>query len=288
MPSSKTQKVTLLVTWGLGLCALVQLSGCAIAPEQLALRQRLEAGVQTPEDRVRFATPAPEFAQLVASGHDWPPAATGRADGALMHAAVRGDLAATKAALMAGGRVNATTEWGGTPVLLAAQQGQADVVRSLLRAGAAADGRGGAMSPLAAAALGGHTEVVKLLLSKGAQVDANTDAGETPLMLAVRLNRVETAAVLLEAGASLNARNRQGDSLSMVAISENYPAMLALLLRRGANPHTPDRDGLTPLYWAEFYKREDMVQLLLAAGAKPDVKKVAMPTSSSYSLGEFQ
>ncbi|WP_342617536.1 ankyrin repeat domain-containing protein [Rhodoferax sp. GW822-FHT02A01] len=287
MPSSDAHSSSLLVTFGLGLCLLVQISGCAMAPEQLALRRRLEAGVQTPEDMVRFRTPDAENKQLVASGQDWPPASTVSANGVLMKAASNGDLAATKAALNAGAHVNAVTEWGSTPVQLAAQQGQGDVVRHLLRAGAVADGRGGAMSPLAAAALGGHAEVVKLLISKGAQVDGNTDTGESPLMQAVRLNRVDAAAALLEAGARLQARSRQGDSLCMVAINENYPAMLALLLRHGASPSTSDRDGLTPLYWAEFYKRDDMVQLLLAAGAKPDVKKLALPASSSYTLGEF-
>ncbi len=297
MPSSNLTRPARarLSSWGLGLCAVVQLSGCAMAPAQLALRQRLEAGVQTPEDTVRFKTPREEQLQLVASAQDWPQltatnsstSATATAGAALMKAASTGDLAATKAALLGGARVNATNTWDSTPVLLAAQEGHADVVRTLLRAGASANGRGGAMTPLAAAALGGHTEVVRLLLGSGAQTDTSTESGESALMLAVRMNRVAAATALLEAGASLKVRNRQGDGLVMVAIAENFPDVLALLLKHGASPNSPDRDGLTPLYWAEYLQRDALVQQLLAAGANPQLKKVALPTSGTYSFGEF-
>jgi ankyrin repeat protein len=143
------------------------------------------------------------------------------------------------------------------------------------------------MTPLAAAALGGHTEVVKLLLANGAQTDTSTETGEPALVLAVRMNHLGAAATLMDAGASLKVKNRQGDGLCMVAITENFPAMLALLLKHGANPSTPDRDGLTPLYWAEYLKRDLLVQQLLAAGADPQVKRIALPSSVSYSFGEF-
>jgi ankyrin repeat protein len=258
-------------------------------PEQLAFRQRLEAGVQTPEDTVRFKTSREQHQQLVASAQEWPQVATTHSDAGaiLMKAASAGDLGATKAAIVAGARVNASNEWGNTPVMLAAQQGQVDVVRTLLRAGASADGRGGAMTPLAAAALGGHTEVVKLLLANGAQTDTSTETGEPALVLAVRMNHLAAAATLMDAGASLKVRSRQGDGLCMVTITENFPAMLALLLKHGANPSTPDRDGLTPLYWADYLKRDELVQQLLAAGADPQVKKVVLPASVSYSFGEF-
>ena len=184
MQSSNTR--LLLSSWGLGLWAVVQLSGCAMPAEQLAYRQRLEAGVQTPEDTVRFKTSREEQQQLVVSVQDWPQADASRVGAELLKAASAGDLGATKAAILAGARVNASNEWGSTPVLLAAQQGQVDVVRTLLRAGAWPDGRGGAMTPLAAAALGGHTEVVKLLLNSGAKTDTSTESGESALVLAVR------------------------------------------------------------------------------------------------------
>lgn len=245
MPSSKP--------FGLGLCALL-LSGCALPPEQLALRQRLEAGVQTPEDAVRFKTPDTAYAQLTASGQDWPQTAAPEQAAALLQAA---------------------------------QQGDANTVRRLLREGAPVEGRNGAMTPLAAAAMGGHTEVVRLLLINGARTDTSNEAGESALMRAVRMNRVATASVLLDAGASTTVRNRQGDGLCMVAISENFPAMLSLLLAKGVNPNTPDRDGLTPLYWTDYLQREELTHLLLAAGANPQVKKVVVPVASGYAMGEF-
>jgi uncharacterized protein len=258
-------------------------------PEQLAFRQRLEAGVQMPEDTLRFKTSREQQQQLVRGAQDWPQNSntTSNAGALLMQAASAGDLGATKSVIMAGAPVNASNEWGSTPVLLAAKQGQLDVVRTLLRAGASVDGRGAAMTPLAAAALGGHTEVVKLLLSHGAQTDTSTETGESALVLAVRMNRLATAAALLNAGASLTVKNRQGDGLCMVAIAENFPDMLALLLKHGVNPNTLDRDGLAPLYWAEYLKRDALAQLLLAGGADPQVRKIALPVSGSFSFGAF-
>jgi hypothetical protein len=259
MPSSKNARRAFGL--GLGICCAALLCACAFPADQLALRQRLEAGVQTPDDAVRFRTPPALHDRLVAEGQDWLPAAGpvvasphALASGQLLDAAATGDLAAARAAL---------------------------------RAGADANGRGLGLSPLAAASLGGHTAVVRLLLAGGARPDTSTDNGETPLMLAVRLNRLETAAALLAAGASVRTTNRQGDSLCMVAIAENFPAMLALLLKNGADAHAPDRDGLLPIYWAGYYQRDELVRVLLEAGADPQQKKIAVPASSHYALREF-
>ena len=253
MPSSKTALWLFAV-----LSSALLLSGCALPPEQLALRQRLEAGVQTPEDMVRFKTSDAAYAPVISSGQDWPQVGAATAS------------SASAAAL-----------------LQAAQLGDANAVRRLLREGASVEGRGGAMTPLAAAAMAGHTDVVKLLLAKGARTDTSNEDGESALMRAVRLNHVATAAVLLDAGASREVRNRQGDGLVMVAITEDFSAMLSLLLSKGANPNTPDRDGLTPLYWTDYLQRGELTQLLLNAGANPAVKKVVVPVNSGYAMGAF-
>jgi peptidoglycan/LPS O-acetylase OafA/YrhL len=74
------------------------------------------------------------------------------------------------------------SQWGLTPLALAAMEGDADVVAALLDAGAAVDGRNGnGGTPLHAAAFMGQADVVDLLLARGADPAATTTAGDTPL-----------------------------------------------------------------------------------------------------------
>ncbi|MEU6847701.1 ankyrin repeat domain-containing protein [Streptomyces sp. NPDC046716] len=96
---------------------------------------------------------------------------------------------------------------GATPLYVAAVQGEAEVVRVLLEAGAAPDreseGPGSEGTPLCAAACWGHTETVRRLLAHGADPGLREDhgTGRTPLEWADSGPHPETAA-LLRAAAS--------------------------------------------------------------------------------------
>lgn len=88
------------------------------------------------------------------------------------------------------------------PLLTAAEAGDLIAVRTLLDAGAVADGMPDQeWTPLRAASFNGHLEVVQLLLAAGAEVNSVDD---TPLMLAVWKGHVAVTRVLLEAGAELD------------------------------------------------------------------------------------
>jgi hypothetical protein len=99
-----------------------------------------------------------------------------------------------------------------SPVADAAQRGDLEIVRTLLRDGAdvnAAQGDG--MSALHWAAQTGQVAIVDVLLYAGANPEATTRlAGYTPLHLASRAGHAEAITKLLEGQADITARSGTG------------------------------------------------------------------------------
>jgi ankyrin repeat protein len=263
------------------------MGGCAMSPQQLAYRDRLELGFVTPEDMERFKTPDGEQLALTSDARSLQPLYAQAQDTLLMKAATEGDIARIKSLLASGAQVNAIDEWGNSALLIAAREGQVESARMLLKAGADVDGRGGMMSPLAAAALRGHAILVRLLIRNNANVNAVSENDLSPLMNAVKLNRLGVVPALIEAGASTQVLDRAGDNVLAVAVGQNYPEMLALLLKLGVNPEMMDRNGLSALYWAEYLNRPELAQLLRDAGADPAHEKTQVIVSQPYNFGEF-
>ena len=283
MPSFKAAPaIALAVALTAGL-----LGGCAMSPQQQAYRERLEMGFVTPEDMQRFKTPEREQLALIADARAIQPRHAQAQDMQLMQTAGTGDMARMTTLLANGAQVNAIDAQGNSALLNAAREGEVEIARLLLKAGAYVDGRGGTMSPLVAAALRGHTILVRLLIRNDANVNAVGENELSALMNAVKLNRPEVVKVLIEAGANTRVFDRAGDNLLVVAVSENYSDMLALLLKLGVNPDLADSNGLTALYWAEYLKRPALAQLLRNAGADPARRKTEIIVSQPYNFGEF-
>ena len=138
-------------------------------------------------------------------------AAQGDGMTALHWAARNGDLELTRVLLFAGANVKASTRLGGyTPLLLAAQQGHAGVIAALITAGSdvkAANTLG--TTPLMLAAASGDAHAVTMLVENGAEVEAREKTfGQTPLMFAAAANRPEAIAALIKAGADLKATSK--------------------------------------------------------------------------------
>lgn len=270
-----------------GVLIAALLGGCAMTPEQKSYRQRLEMGFTTLEDIERFNIPEPEQQALIADANTLQPRYAQALDTQLMLAAGSGDVARIKALLAQGAQVNAVDGWGNSALLYAAREGEMESARTLLKAGAYVDGRGGAMPPLAATALRGHAILAGLLIRNGADVNAVGENGLSTLMNAVKLGHREVAKALLDAGANTRVLDRDGQNLLGVAVNENDPGMLALLLSYDVNPDLADSNGLTALYWAEYLEQPGMAQLLHNAGADPARKKTEVVASQPYKFGEF-
>ena len=264
------------------------LQGCAVhAPEQLALRDRIEQGALTPEDNPRFYTSEREAQSVVAGARDPVVRLASELDQRLIQAASQADGVALRQLIKDGAQVNAVDKLGNTALLLAAREGDVETARTLLRAGADVDGRGGSLTPLGQAALRGHTHMARLLLRAGARVDATGLNDHTPLMTAVKLNHPQVVGLLLKAGANTQVKDRTGAGLLLVTINDDLPRVMAVLLAQGLDPNQPDADGLTPLYWARQLQRDALATQLMNAGAQDGVKRQTLRASRPYPKEDF-
>ncbi len=123
-------------------------------------------------------------------------------------AAVANDVATLKIALELGcSAKNITSRYDGTALIAAAHLGHAEVVRTLIKAGAPLDhvNNLGWTALIESIVLGdggsGHTETLKALVEAGANVNLADRNGQTPLTLARRRGYGEMVKLLERAGA---------------------------------------------------------------------------------------
>ena len=167
--------------------------------------------------------------------------------------------------------------WGGsdTPVADAAQRGDLDAVRALLRDGAdvnAAQGDG--MTALHWAAHHDDDELVDVLLYAGARVDSGTRIGHyTPLHLAARAAGTTVVEMLLDAGSDPNAATTNSGAAPLhLAAATGDPGVVATLADAGADVNGLEGAwGQTPLIFAAANNRVAAMDVLLKAGADPSL-----------------
>ena len=174
---------------------------------------------------------ADEVKRLLARGMD-PNSVDPNGDPLLFIAARAGYRATVDVLLAAKANVNAKNRFGDTPLMVAALNGQLEIVRRLRMQGAELEPRG--WTPLIYAATGGHVDVVAYLLDQGANINAQSPNGTTALMMAVRESRASTFDLLLRRGADVQRRNENGASALEWAKRGNETAMAEKLRRAGA------------------------------------------------------
>jgi len=157
-----------------------------------------------------------------------------------------------------------------SPVADAAQGGDMELVRTLLRGGAdvnAAQGDG--MTALHWAAMRGDVSMIETLLYAGSNLEATTRLGAyTPLHLASKDGRADAVAALLKGGSKTNARTATGATpLHFSAASGSVDAVTALLGNGAELDATEGANGQTPLIFAAAGGRLEAVEVLVAAGA---------------------
>jgi ankyrin repeat protein len=153
-------------------------------------------------------------------------------------AAQAGDRETVRALLKKGADVNAAQGDGTTALHWAAMKGAAEMVQMLATAGAnlRATTRLGSYAPLYLAAKGGHSAAVAALLASGADVNQASATGATPLMIAAASGDTRTVTMLVEGGAPVNARDTaKGETPLMYAAGYNRADVVKLLLQRGAD-----------------------------------------------------
>ena len=160
----------------------------------------------------------------------------------------------------------------GTKFAVAIEQHDVDTVKSLLESGLSTettiDYGEHKITPLIKAAWDGDEEIVKALLAAGAKVNAKaSDTGETALINAVSNKFVPIVQTLLDARADVSIKNRFDFTALNIAVAANDEQLAGLLLDHGANAET-ETSTLTPLMFAASAGSVDMIRFLVKRGAK--------------------
>jgi ankyrin repeat protein len=195
--------------------------------------------------------------------------------------------------LKAGADASAANRYGITPLSLAAENGNAELMAALLKAGADTKATlPGGQTLLMTASRSGNPEVVKLLLDRGADPNARETAnGETALMWAAAQNHPDTVRVLVSHGAELNARSlplqyktdrfglegvvtilpRGNMTPLMYAARQGSLDAAKALAETGADLNLTEPDGYSALVLSIINGHYDTAAMLAEKGADPEV-----------------
>ncbi|HEY2846795.1 MAG TPA: ankyrin repeat domain-containing protein [Pyrinomonadaceae bacterium] len=131
-----------------------------------------------------------------------------------------------------------------TPMFLAVESGDVEIVQMLLDAGAKVNVRSTSKeTPLMRLDSDGTRPLVELLIRNGARVNVADKDGNTPLILAAENSTDDAIAALIEAGADVNSANNDGETALMKAADRDDIQSVRALLFTGANVNAKDKDG---------------------------------------------
>ena len=162
-----------------------------------------------------------------------------------------------------GAEVNATNEYGRTPLYWAVYDENLEIAQLLIANGAdltATDKYGN--TPLHWAAESGDLDAAQLLIANGADVKAIDKNGRTPLHSAVDSGNLDAAKLLIANGANVNATNQDRETPLHRAVINGHLATAQLLIENGADLTVTDNDERTPLHWASLKGDIEIAQLL--------------------------
>ncbi|HEX5357285.1 MAG TPA: ankyrin repeat domain-containing protein [Aquabacterium sp.] len=163
--------------------------------------------------------------------------------------------------------LNRRDDAGRTPLTMAVQGDQLELVREMIKRGADPDQAGASgMTPLGAAAFFGRETMVRDLLRAGADIDKPNNMGQTALHLACVSGQIRTVAFLLERGADWRLTNKQGRHALAEAAHTGQLPILQLFKARGMDLSTPDFYRLNAVHAAAMGEQRETVAWLRAQG----------------------
>ena len=195
----------------------------------------------------------------------------GQEQDSALHMAIKGGATdAALALLQTGAPIDRENAKGATPMILAAQRGNLQVVQALMELGASPSGLSSS-SALIQAAHFGRQDVITLLLSDDrwkSLVDAPNLNQTTALMRAAQEGHLEIVRELLKAGADPNKRNRLQMTALMLASQRGEASIVQLLIDKGAHVNARTKQDSTSLLLASKRGHKEVVQVLMTAGCE--------------------
>lgn len=119
-------------------------------------------------------------------------------------------------------------------------------------------------TPLMLAYNHGQDEVVELLIEKGANIMARDSGGGTALHYPIYRN-FDATLLLLKAGAAIDDQSTNGLTPLMITAMYGPLSQVEVLLAAGADLHLTDNEGNSALDWAKQYDRPKVIELLESA-----------------------
>jgi ankyrin repeat protein len=195
---------------------------------------------------------------LIKRGADVNAKASSSANALSIAAAYRGTAAALTALLDAGARVDPSA------LVFASMTGDLENVKLLLARGAnpgAATRRG---TPLSQAVTFGYADIVQTLIAAGAPAKMTESTGINLLHWAAIANRPEVIAALTMAGVPVNAQDDFGFTPLMYAATIDFgdTELIKTLLRAGADPAIRNSEGRNAKDQARYYRHTQIEDAL--------------------------
>ena len=126
----------------------------------------------------------------------------------------------------------------------------------------------GTHTPLIIAAQGGNLDVLRLLLKAGANPNARGALGGSALHNAAKFGFARVIEPLIDAGAEIDARDPFGKTALRIAAENGHAEFVKVLLAAGADATIPDNQGRTALTAANLAGSAETVHLLENAGER--------------------
>jgi ankyrin repeat protein len=185
------------------------------------------------------------------------------------------NLEAVRLLIRNGSNTNASNDYGVTPLILAGENGNASIVKTLLEEGKADPNKAmwNGLTPLMVAARNGFVEIIQLLMDHGTNLDTQeTRRNQNSLMWAISFGHPNAARMLIEHGADVNVRTRK--------LNENFQPIE--LEAYGKSVSGTPEGGYTPLMFAALKGDLVTTRLLVENGA--EVNMVSATDGSALTI----
>ena len=188
-------------------------------------------------------------------------------------ACVNGSAAMVERLLERGANANHALPTGVTPLMTCAKTGNVTAVKHLIANGALVNAREEVRGQTALmwASAEKHADVVGTLVAAGADVSGRSLGGFTPLLFAAQQGDQESARLLLDAGVDINEVGGDGSAALLVATESGHEGMVEFFIEAGADLNAIGA-GRTALHASVQHERPDIATQLLAEGADPNAR----------------